>query len=123
MYFFATRLAYLGIAVVTAGMALSILLARRSDWKVALGFLALFALFALLMPRSPMMIHLNATSGKQDERQGYINEQLEKTSAKFKHSSKRPPTSRNPPIPLPAPPRRRRRQRRKAASPNRSVNA
>ena len=23
-----------------------------------------------------MMIHLNATSGKQDERQGYINEQL-----------------------------------------------
>ena len=76
MYFFATRLAYLGIAVVTAGMALSILLARRSDWKVALGFLALFALFALLMPRSPMMIHLNATSGKQDERQGYINEQL-----------------------------------------------
>ena len=75
MYFFATRLAYLGIAVVTAGMALSILLARRSDWKVALGFLALFALFALLMPRSPMMIHLNATSGKQDERQGYINEQ------------------------------------------------
>ena len=74
MYFFATRLAYLGIAVVTAGMAISILLARRSDWKVAVGFLALMVLFAGLMPRSPMMIHLNATSGKQDERQGNINQ-------------------------------------------------
>ena len=76
MYFFAPRLAYLGIAVVTAGMAISILLARRSDWKVAVGFLALMVLFAGLMPRSPMMIHLNATSGKQDERQGNINQQL-----------------------------------------------
>ena len=76
MYFFGTRLAYLGIGVVSAGMAISIFIVRKSEWKVAVGFLLLLALFAVLLPGSPMMTHLNANSGRQDERQGDINNQL-----------------------------------------------
>ena len=76
LYFFATRLAYLGIGVITAGMAISILLTRKSDWKVAVGFLALLALFAVLLPKSPMMVHLKTFSDTQVERQFYVNEQI-----------------------------------------------
>lgn len=76
LYFFATRLAYLGIGVITAGMAISILLSRRSDWKVAVGFLALLVLFAVLLPTSPMVTHRNSYSVAQVKRQVFLNEQI-----------------------------------------------
>lgn len=76
MYFFGTRLAYLGIYAASIGLAVSIALVRRRDWRIALGLVALAALFTVLMPKSPMMIHLQVNNGVQDERQGYINKEL-----------------------------------------------
>lgn len=76
MFFFCTRLAYLGIYAACIGIAFSIFVAHRQDWKVACVFLVLAVLFTVLLPQSPMSIHMNANNSAQDERQTYINMQI-----------------------------------------------
>ncbi len=76
LYYFATRSAYLGIFAIGLGLSVSILLVRRKDWKVAVGLLALVAVFTGLLPTSPMMTHLKVNNGVQAERQGNINQQI-----------------------------------------------
>lgn len=58
MYVFCTRLAYLGIIATTVGMAITLLFIRR-DWLTSIILLALAALFIVLIPKSPMMRHIN----------------------------------------------------------------
>lgn len=76
LYFFCTRLAYLGIMVVSVGMCISICLVRRKDWPIAVGMALIAIVFACLLPVSPMTQHLNLDNSIQDERQGWLTVQL-----------------------------------------------
>ncbi len=77
MYFFCTRLAYLGIIAVTFGLGVVILIIRRTDWKYSIFFLALGILFVGLIPVSPMTEHLNMYNGEQAQRQEWLNDKIE----------------------------------------------
>ena len=76
LFFFSTRLAYLGIAAIGVGLAFSIVLVQRKDWKFALVLIALTAVFGALLPVSPMMEHMRANNYIQDQRQDYLDRQL-----------------------------------------------
>lgn len=76
LFYFGTRLAYLGIYAACIGLSFTLFLVRRSDWKVATALLAIAILFTALMPVSPMMRHMRVDNGTQSERQGYINKTL-----------------------------------------------
>lgn len=76
LYFFCTRLAYLGIGVICVGFCISIFLIRRKDWKIAVAFVLIGLLFLGLMPVSPMMRNMNAHNSAQDQRQGWLEDKL-----------------------------------------------
>lgn len=76
LYYFCTRLAYLGIGVTCIGLCVSIFLIRRKDWKIAVAFILIGILFLGLMPISPMMKNINANDRTQDERQGWLEDKL-----------------------------------------------
>lgn len=76
LYLFCTRLAYLGIFAVSLGFAFSIVLIRLKDWKLSALFLAAGVLFLVLMPKSPMMRHMNNDNAYQDIRQEWITVDL-----------------------------------------------
>lgn len=76
LYLFATRLAYLGIYLTLLGLIVCILIARRKDWKIAVGFVLLAAAATLLYPLSPNYHHLYADEGAQTRRQDAIQEML-----------------------------------------------
>lgn len=76
LFFLSTRLAYLGIGAIGVGLAFSIFLVQRKDWKFAAVLLALTAVFAALLPVSPMIEHMKANNFIQDQRQGFLNRQL-----------------------------------------------
>lgn len=90
LFFFGTRLAYFGIAVIGVGLSIVIFMIRRKDWKIAVGLLALVAVFACLLPVSPMMVHLKATYGVQAWRQSTIDEQISDELEKIDSTSKDP---------------------------------
>lgn len=76
LFFFSTRLAYLGIGAIGVGLAFTILLVQREDWKFAVVLAALTLVFAALLPVSPMMQHMCANNYIQDQRQGFLDRQL-----------------------------------------------
>lgn len=76
LFFFGTRLAYLGIYAVCVGFIIVIALIRRSDWKSALVLLAFALAATVLIPYSPMYAHMNVDNAVQDRRQGDINTKL-----------------------------------------------
>lgn len=76
LYFFCTRLAYLGLAAVFFGFFLSLLLVSLKNWKISLLFLAFGILAVVLLPGSPMMRRINSDSAWQDQRQGWISQDL-----------------------------------------------
>lgn len=76
LYFFGTRLAYLGIYATCIGLSFTIFLVRRRDWKIATALLGIAILATALMTYSPMVEHMRVNGGIQNERQGYINMQI-----------------------------------------------
>lgn len=76
LYFFGTRLAYLGIYATCIGLSFTIFLVRRRDWKIAAALLGIAILATALMTYSPMVEHMRVNGGIQNERQGYINMQI-----------------------------------------------
>lgn len=76
LFYFGTRLAYLGIYVLCIGLAVSILLVQRKDWKISVFLLALMVAFTAAMPLSPMYKHMHVNETIQTDRQQNINSQL-----------------------------------------------
>ncbi|MGM9640486.1 MAG: O-antigen ligase family protein [Faecousia sp.] len=76
LFFLCTRLAYLGILVTAVGLCITVILIRRSDWKVAVVMALLAVVFAGLVPVSPMYRRLYDDSAFQDLRQGWIAAEL-----------------------------------------------
>ena len=77
LFFFSTRLAYFGIGAIGVGLVFTILLVRRRDWKFAVVLAALTLTFAALLPISPMMDHMRANNFIQNQRQGFLDRQLD----------------------------------------------
>lgn len=73
MYFLGTRLAYAGLAVTGIGLAMTILILNRRQWKHALIFVLAVAVFAGLMPWSPMVRHQKRFDDFQEQRQHSID--------------------------------------------------
>lgn len=76
MYYMGPRLAYLGIGATGLGLGLSVLLVDKKRWREAVVLLCLVAVFAALMPTSPMIKHQKIYDGVQSDRQKQINEYL-----------------------------------------------
>lgn len=72
MYNFCTRLAYFGIIGITAGIAVVILILKRTDWKISVILLSLAMLFVILIPVSPMTKHLNHHTSVQAQKQEWL---------------------------------------------------
>lgn len=77
MYFFGTRLCFFGIAATAFGIALSMILIRRSDWKRAVVFCVVGAIFVGLMPFSPMQKHQDSYYASQAHRQEIIDDAVD----------------------------------------------
>ncbi len=67
LYALAPRLAYFGLAVITAGLALSLILISRRSWPTAVVLVALCAIFIALIPTSPMGKYVSNESAYQDK--------------------------------------------------------
>ncbi len=76
MFFFSTRLAYMGLMAVTVGMGVMIIILRRNLWRYGAALLALAIVFAGLLPVSPMMQHLTKSTASQAERQEWLNAEI-----------------------------------------------
>lgn len=77
MYFLGPRLSYLGIGATGVGLAASVLIIDKKRWREAVALGCLLAVFAALIPGSPMMQHQRIYDGVQSDRQRQINEYLE----------------------------------------------
>lgn len=77
LYFFGTRLAYLGIYALCIGLAVSILMVRRKDWKISVFLFALAIAFTAILPLSPMYVHMQVNSNIQSNRQNDVNTRLD----------------------------------------------
>ncbi|MBR6513200.1 MAG: O-antigen ligase family protein [Clostridia bacterium] len=77
MFFACTRLAYLGIAAVTVGIGVMILILRRKDWRYSIIFLALAVVFIALIDYSPMTAHLNIYNDEQSDRQADLAKKIQ----------------------------------------------
>ena len=76
MFFLGTRLAYLGLGATGLGLGLSLIIIDRRQWKKALVFFAIVAVFAGLIPLSPMVRHQKTYEDFQAQRQASINNSL-----------------------------------------------
>lgn len=76
LFFFCTRLAYLGIGVICAGFALSLVLIRLRNWKTALLFAGIGVLFLALLPVSPMMNHIGTDTRWEEWKQDVIESNI-----------------------------------------------
>lgn len=76
MYFFSTRLAYLGIMALTVGLGVMIIILQRAQWKYGVGLIALAIVFAALLPISPTIKHLNLSDQAQSDRQQMLDAEI-----------------------------------------------
>ena len=84
LYLMCTRLAYLGLVVITAGLSITLLLVRRKqDWKVALVMAALCVLSVAVLPISPLGHHWDNGNlyeeGRQQQLEGQLGENKDET--------------------------------------------
>lgn len=84
LYLMCTRLAYLGLVVITAGLSITIFLVRRKqDWKVALVMAALCVLSVAVLPISPLGHHWDNGNlyeeGRQQQLEGQLGENKDET--------------------------------------------
>jgi len=71
MYYFCTRLAYLGIIAATLGIAVVLLIVNRKEWLKSVILIAFSVLFIVLIPVSPMVDHQDNDSAWQSKVQGW----------------------------------------------------
>jgi len=76
MYLFATRLAYFGLMAFAVGLGIMIIFLKRKDWKIGTALLALGLVFAVLLPVSPTIKHLNLSDQAQTDRQQNLDAEL-----------------------------------------------
>lgn len=76
MYFLGPRLSYLGIGATGVGLAVSVLIIDKKRWREAVVMVCVLAVFAALIPGSPMMQHQRIYDGVQSDRQRQIDEYL-----------------------------------------------
>lgn len=86
LYLMCTRLAYLGLVVITAGLSITLFLARRKqDWKIALVMAALCVLSIVVLPVSPLGHHWDNGNlyeeGRQQQLEGQLGANKEETLA------------------------------------------
>lgn len=86
LYLMCTRLAYLGLVVITAGLSIALLLVRRKqEWKTALVLAALCVLSIVVLPISPLGHHWDNGNlyeeGRQQQLEGQLGENKEETLA------------------------------------------
>jgi len=86
LYLMCTRLAYLGLVVITAGLSITLFLVRRKqDWKIALVMAALCALSIVVLPVSPLGHHWDNGNlyeeGRQQQLEGQLGDKKEETLA------------------------------------------
>lgn len=77
MFFLGTRLCFFGIAATGLGIALSMFIIRRSDFKRALVFVLVTAVFLGCFSFSPMMEHQRLYLANQEKRQNGIDDAAE----------------------------------------------
>lgn len=86
MYLMCTRLAYLGMVVILAGLSITLFLVRRKeDWKLAVALAALCVLSICVYPVSPLDHHIDNgnlyESGRQNDLDDLLGENREETLA------------------------------------------
>lgn len=86
LYLMCTRLAYLGLVVILAGLSITLLLIRRKqDWKLAAALAALCVLAVCVIPVSPLGHHIDNgnryESGRQDNLDSLLGAEREETLA------------------------------------------
>ena len=86
LYLMCTRLAYLGLVVITAGLSITLFLVRRKqDWKIAAVMAALCVLSVAVLPVSPLGHHWDNGNlyeeGRQQQLEGQLGENKEETLA------------------------------------------
>lgn len=86
LYLMCTRLAYLGLVVITAGLSVTLFLVRRKqDWKIAAVMAALCVLSVAVLPISPLGHHWDNgnryEAGRQQQLEGQLGEKKEETLA------------------------------------------
>lgn len=77
LFFACTRLAYLGIIAITAGIGIVIFIVKRVHWRYGLVLLAFTMIFGVLTPVSPMDAHLNIYDDTQSGRQENLDDKIE----------------------------------------------
>ena len=91
MFFLSTRLAYLGLCVTMVGLGVSLLILNLKDWKKAVIFFLIAAIFVCLIPVSPMVTHQNAYESVQVNRQEGIDQSMKETEP-VEQETTEPPT-------------------------------
>ena len=86
LYLMCTRLAYLGLVVILAGLSITLFLIRRKqDWKLAAALAALCVLSVCVLPVSPLGHHIDNgnlyESGRQNDLDDMLGEEREETLA------------------------------------------
>ena len=72
-----TRLAYLGLVVITAGLSITLLLVRRkTEWKTALVLAALCVVSVAVLPISPLGHHWDNGNLYEEGRQQQLDTML-----------------------------------------------
>lgn len=77
LFLLGTRLSLFAILASGFGLAVSVVLIRRSDWKKGVCFLLAAVIFVLLLPWSPMNTHQQTFSNVQSNRQAIADARLE----------------------------------------------
>ncbi|MBR5515353.1 MAG: O-antigen ligase family protein [Clostridia bacterium] len=88
MYYFCTRLAYLGIIAASVGLGVIILILNRKEWIKSAVLFALAILFVVLLPVSPMMDHKDNDDEWQGKVQGWADEKVEELEVLDKMTKK-----------------------------------
>ena len=86
LYLMCTRLAYLGLVVITAGLSITLFLVRRKqDWKIALVMAVLCVMSIVVLPISPLGHHWDNGNlyeeGRQQQLEGQLGVNKEETLA------------------------------------------
>lgn len=96
MFFFCTRLAYLGIIAISFGLGLMLLILHKKDWKYSICALLICVIFVAMIPISPMVLHQTSYQATQEERQNDLSGKIHDASDPQNETTKKPAsTSKN----------------------------
>jgi hypothetical protein len=78
MCFIGTRLAFAGIIATCFGLGVSLLIVRIKEWKQAICFILAGIMFIVALPFAPMMGHRQNHSDEMNQKQDWLQNQLDK---------------------------------------------